>query len=54
MDGFFRFSKECKEVEEESCKTVYDEVWETKCQNVNVTFPQVDCKEFTETVLEMK
>ena len=50
----FRFNEECTEVEEEVCKTVYDEVWEKKCEMVNITLPQTDCKEFTETQMETK
>ena len=47
-----RFNEECTEVEEEVCKTVYDEVWEKKCEMVNITLPQTDCREFTETQME--
>ena len=41
-------------IEEETCKTVYDEVWEKKCEMVNVTVPQTDCKENQETFMETK
>ena len=50
----FRFQEECTEVEEEVCKTVYDEVWEKKCEMVNITLPQTDCREFTETQMDTK
>ena len=50
----YRFNEECTEIEEENCKTVYDEVLEKKCEMVNITLPQTDCKEFTETVMETK
>ena len=36
--------------EESECKTVYDTVWENKCEMVNVTVPQRDCD--TRQVLE--
>ena len=51
---YFRFIEQCTEVEEEVCKTVYDEVWEKKCETVNITLPQKDCREFTETQMETK
>ncbi len=49
-----RFEEECTTVEEEDCKTVYDEVWEKKCEMVNVTVPQTECQEVTETIFENK
>ncbi len=49
-----RFEEECTTVEEEDCKTVYDEVWEKKCELVNVTVPTRECRETTETVMENK
>ncbi len=49
-----RFEEECTTLEEEDCKTVYDQVWEKKCEMVNVTVPQTDCQESTETQMETK
>ena len=50
----FRFEEKCTTIEEEDCKTVYDEVWEKKCEMVNVTVPQKDCRETVETIMETK
>ena len=47
-----RFEEECSTVEEEDCRTVYDEVWEKKCEMVNVTVPQTECVETSETITE--
>ena len=49
-----RFEEQCATIEEEDCKTVYDEVWENKCEMVNVTVPQRNCQEVMDTVMETK
>ena len=36
------------------CRTVYDTVWDKKCENVNITVPQRDCDTHNEMVMEMK
>ena len=50
----FRFEEECTTVEEEDCRTVYDTVWEKKCEMVNVTVPQTACEEIIDVVMETK
>ena len=50
----YRFEEECTEIEEENCQTAYDDVWENKCQSVNVTLPSSTCREVTRTVMELK
>ena len=50
----FRFEEECTDIEEENCQTVYDDVWENKCEMVNVTLPSTNCREVTRTVMEKK
>ena len=52
--SFFRFEEECTRVEEEDCRTVYDTVWEKKCEMVNVTVPQTSCEEVMDVVKETK
>ena len=49
-----RFEEECTRVEEEDCRTVYDTVWEKKCEMVNVTVPQTACEEVFDVVMETK
>ena len=49
-----RFEEECTRVEEEDCRTVYDTVWEKKCEMVNVTVPQTACEEVIDVVMETK
>ena len=44
----------CTIIEEEDCKTVYDQVWEKKCEMVNVTVPHTECQDMTETIMEKK
>ena len=38
-----RFDEKCWVEEVSDCKTVYDTVWDKKCESVNITVPQRDC-----------
>ena len=49
-----RFDEKCWTIEEEVCRTVYDTVWDKKCEMVNITVPQRDCDTTQEMVMEMK
>jgi hypothetical protein len=49
-----RFEEKCTRMEEEDCKTVYDNVLEKKCEMVNVTVPQTECEESTDIIMETK
>ena len=49
-----RFDEKCWTVEKEVCKTVYDTVWDNKCEMVNITVPQRECDTTQEMVMEMK
>ena len=51
---FFRFEEECTTIEEEDCRTVYDDAWENKCELVNVTLPATNCREITKIEMETK
>ena len=50
----FRFEEECTIIEEEECRTVYDDAWENKCELVNVTLPATNCREITKIEMETK
>ena len=54
MIFFFRFEEECTTIEEEDCRTVYDDAWENKCELVNVTLPATNCREITKIEMETK
>ena len=54
MIYFFRFEEECTTIEEEDCRTVYDDAWENKCELVNVTLPATNCREITKIEMETK
>ena len=51
---FYRFDEECTTIEENNCQTVYDDVWENKCEVVNVTLPAANCREVVKTKMEQK
>ena len=40
-----RFDEVCTTIEDEDCDIVTDQVWENKCEMVNVTVPQKECAE---------
>ncbi len=41
-------------MEDEDCRTVYDTVFEKKCEMMNVTVPQTVCQEETNVIMETK
>ena len=47
-----RFDEKCWVEEESDCETVYDTVWDKKCESVNITVPQRDCS--TQQILQME
>ena len=47
-----RFDEKCWVEEVSDCKTVYDTVWDKKCEAVNITVPQRDCS--TRQTLQME
>ena len=49
-----RFDEKCWVIEEEVCRTVYDTVWDNKCEAVNITVPQRECDTYEEMITEMK